>query len=258
MNSENINWVIPHERLSLSKGEIHIWKIALDDPALKPEDLYNDILSEDERERADRFRFSEYGNRFIAARACLRKILGTYCNTKPSDIVFEYNEHGKPGIPEGSNLEEIQFNLSHSGDLALCAITKERAVGIDIEFLRQVTRPEKILERFFSDRERAYYYSQPESMKIRAFLKLWTIKEALSKALGTGFSSQLKEIDLSPALESSFPARASISQTNDSGIWSILQITPCDGYLGGLAYRGGAKQIRYFLARSESRREIVP
>lgn len=248
MNSESANWVIPNERLSLSKGEIHLWKIALDDPALKPEDLYNDILSEDEKERAGRFRFAEYGNRFVAARAYLRKILGVYCNAKPSDIVFKYNEHGKPGIPEGSNPGEIQFNLSHSGDLALCALTKKSAVGIDIEFLRQVTRPEKILERFFSDRERAYYHSQPESMKIRAFLKLWTIREALSKALGTGFSSQLKEIDLSPALESSFPARASITQTNESGIWSILQIAPCDGYIGGLAYEGDAKQIRYFLA----------
>jgi 4'-phosphopantetheinyl transferase len=247
VSTENANWSAPQDPLSLDRDEIHVWKIALEDPALKQVDLYNRILSEDERERAGRLRFSIYRNRFVAAHAGLRKLLGRYCNAEAGDIVFEYNEHGKPAIPAGSNPGEIQFNLSHSGNIALCAITKKSTVGIDIEFLRQVARVEKILDRFFHDRERRYYYSQPEGMRNTAFLMLWTVREAYSKAMGKGISSGLKEVDLSPAFEYPPHEAASISRTNDSETWSIVQIAPGSGYVGALAYEGGAKRVSFFL-----------
>jgi 4'-phosphopantetheinyl transferase len=247
VNSETENWTALRDRPSLNTDEIHLWKIALDDPAPKPDVLYNEILSEDEKNRARGFRYSEYRGRFVTGRAYLRKLLGTYLNTDPRDIFFEYNEHGKPEIPARSNPGEIEFNLAHSRNLALFAFTKNTAVGIDIEFVRQVMRPEKILERFFPEGERNYYHSQPETMKMLTFLKLWTIREAYSKAVGTGFSSKHKEIDLLPALKGSLPASASISHTKHPGKWSILEIAPGAGYIGAVAYRGDAKRICYFL-----------
>jgi 4'-phosphopantetheinyl transferase len=248
VNSESVNWTDPRDGISINQDEIHLWKIALDDSSPKPEVLYNEILSEDEKERADRLRFAEYRERFVTARAYLRKILGTYLNTNPGDIVFEYNEHGKPEIPARSNPRQIQFNLTHSRNLALCALTIDSAVGVDLEFARQVMRPEKILERFFHEGERNYYDSQPRTMKTLTFFKLWTIREAYSKAVGTGFSSQLKEIDLSLALTGPPPARVSLSHSKHPGIWSIMEIAPGEGYIGAVAYRGDAKEISYFLA----------
>lgn len=248
VNSVSVNWNRPPGTLTLSEGEIHVWRIALDDPALKPEDLFKDILSEEEKQRAVRLRFSEYRNKFINARSCLRKILGNYLKTHPKEIVFECNEYGKPAIPAESNPDEIKFNLTHSRNLALCAVAKKIDVGIDVEFVRHVMRPDRILERFFSENERELYNSRPETMKIRAFFKLWTIKEAYSKALGTGFTSRLKGADLSSVLRDASPACALVSLREGEGKWSILQIAPDGEHIGALALRGEMKKISYFLA----------
>lgn len=248
VNSVSADWNRPPGILTLNEGEIHVWKIALDDPALKPEYLFKDVLSEDEKQRAGRFSFSEYRNKSVSARGCLRKILGNYLKTHPKEIVFEYNEYGKPAIPAESNPDEIKFNLTHSRNLALCAVAKKSDVGIDVEFVRHVMRPDKILERFFSEGEREFYNSRPETMKIRAFFSLWTIKEAYSKAVGTGLSSRSRETDLSSVVKGASPARVPITLKVGAGKLSILQIAPGDGYTAALASRGDVRKISYFLA----------
>ena len=233
---------------TISEGEIHLWQITLDDPLVNPDNLYNEVLSEDEKERASWFRFSEYRSKFITARGHLRKILGRYLKTRPEEIVFAYNEYGKPGIPAGSNRQKINFNLSHSRDIALCAIAADYEVGIDIEYVRRVMRSEKILERFFSPGETEYYHSCPANMRERAFMTLWTMKEAYSKAVGTGFTSNLKELDLSPALTGTSPSRVSVPRGDGMEKWSIYTFTPFNEYAASLALKGEAHGVSYFPA----------
>jgi hypothetical protein len=98
---------------------------------------FSGILSDDERSRADKFYFNRDRRRFIVARAGLRIILGRYLGIEPEQLRFHYNRYGKPSLSGHSGEDELRFNVSHSRDLALHAITREGNVGIDVEHLRE-------------------------------------------------------------------------------------------------------------------------
>lgn len=233
----------------LSEGDVHVWEIALDDPALKTGGPFGDILSEDEKTRASRLIPGVLRDRFVTARVYMRIILGRYLDMPPGGIGFEYNKHGKPALPAGVNLKNISFNLSHSRSLALCAVTVGGEIGIDVEYPRRVLKAEKILERFFSRGEREYYRCSPEAEKERAFMSLWTIKEAYSKALGRGLSSDLRNIDLSPVLSGESVSRGSVRPDNGpDGIWTIHRFRPGDEYVAALALNGEASSINRYSA----------
>jgi len=179
----------------------------------------------------------------------MRIILGRYLDIPPGEIRLEYNRHGKPAILPELNMKNISFNLSHSGSLALCAVTVNAAIGIDVEYSRPVLRAEKILDRFFSEGEREYYRSQPETVKECAFMNLWTLREAYSKALGRGLSSDLRDIDLSPALAGDSASSASLRLGNGTEeTWTIHRFSPGDGYIAALASNGKASVIRRYTA----------
>lgn len=243
MNSIGASEENTQSAFALSEDEVHIWEIALDHPVADPRELFNRVLSEDEKERALRLRLPDYRDRFVTARGHLRIILGRYLNIEPADITFEYNEYGKPCIPAEANLKKISFNLSHSRDLALCAVASKREVGIDVEYIRPVMRPLRILERFFSPGEREYYLSRPEAMRTRAFMSLWTIKEAYSKAVGRGFSSGLKDLDFSHDLVNAPHPHAPIRLEKPNGKWTILRFDPVHDYIAALAIKGEAVRI---------------
>ena len=229
---------------ALREGEVHIWEITLDDPAFKTGDFFGEVLSGDERSRASRLIAGVYRDRFVTARGCMRIILGRYLEMPPGGIRFEYNKHGKPALSAEANPKSLRFNLSHSRSLALFAVTVTGEIGIDLEYPRRVLRAEKILERFFSEAEREYYRSRTETEKERAFMSLWTIKEAYSKALGKGLSSQLRDVDLSPTLSDDATSRASVH--NDNGpeeIWTLHRFRPRDEYVATLAVKGEASVI---------------
>ena len=237
-----------HAVRTISDGEVHVWEIALDHPAINPVYLFNEVLSDEERARASRLGLSVHRDKFVTARGYLRIILGRYLNIRPADIEFEYNEHGKPGIAAESDTKKISFNLTHSRNLALCAVAAKGAVGIDVEYIRPVLKPEKILERFFSPGEMEYYQSSPEIIRNRAFMSLWTIKEAYSKAVGRGFSSALKGLDLSPVLGGTSQAAASIRLEGSNENWTILQIDTGNDYIAALAFKGDPPGISRFIA----------
>lgn len=245
VNSFSGNRENPHVLPDISEGKIHVWEIALDNPAVGPQELFKHVLSEDEKERAMRLGLTDYRDRFVTARGYLRTILGRYLNIRPASIEFEYNERGKPGLPAESNQKGINFNISHSRSLALCAVGVQAAVGVDVEYVRGVMRPEKILERFFSPGEREYYHSSPDTTKDRSFMSLWTIKEAYSKAVGTGFSSGLKDLDFSSVIKSP-DVSSRLEILNER--WTILRLDPGNDYIGALAHRGEVSEIIHFIA----------
>ncbi|MGE5374287.1 MAG: 4'-phosphopantetheinyl transferase family protein, partial [Bacteroidota bacterium] len=111
--------------------------------------------SSDEQARADRFRFEQERRRFIVGRGTLRVILGRYLNSTPEKIKFTYHANGKPSLSNGLLQTELRFNLSHSGDMALLAVTQNREVGIDIETLRSNLDAGKLANQYFSPSERA-------------------------------------------------------------------------------------------------------
>lgn len=145
------------------------------------------ILSADERARAGRFFFEHLQRRYTLARAALRVLAGRHLSRAPESLPIAYAGHGKPRLPDS----RLQFNLSHSGDLAAYAFSNDVEVGIDIEQIRPVSDRRSIARRFFSAREcRALEEEEPAGGDA-AFFRCWTRKEAYIKAIGAGLSVPL-------------------------------------------------------------------
>lgn len=170
--------------ISLDRNEVHIWQAELsDDPSSLV--LFYAFLQPEERDKADRFHFERDRNKYIAARAILRELLGWYLEKNPATVCLRNNEQGKPMLVPPDNVN-LHFNLSHSGKLALFAFCIGYPVGIDLEFMQPGRDFEEIVGNFFSTGEISYFRTLAPQDKPAAFYSMWTLKEAYVKALGTG------------------------------------------------------------------------
>ncbi len=180
----------------LGPDEVHVRIASLDRPQSEMK-YFQDILAEEEINRANRFHFHRDGERFIAGRGLLRVILSSYMGVSPGEIIFTYSSHGKPGLKRQDGRVAIEFNLAHSGAMAIFAITQDRAVGVDIELIQADFPVEDVATKFFSVAELATLQALPRKLRVEAFFKCWTRKEAFIKALGDGLSCPLADFDVS-------------------------------------------------------------
>lgn len=180
----------------LADDEVHIWRIFTD----RPTELarLRQTLSEDERAKADRFRFERDRRRCVLRRAALRKILADYLGTRPEQIEFSYGRQGKPELAVPFSSSGYQFNLSFSGELALCAVAR-RPLGIDLEQERLVENAALVAKHFFTVGEIAVQSAAENPNQV--FLRHWTRKEALMKATGSGLAVPLNSFDVSQLSE---------------------------------------------------------
>jgi len=244
MNRVSEIWDKGPGTFELSENLVHIWKARIEDSALDIEKLHMEILSQDEKKRAVRLKSAKDKKRFIASRAFLRKSLSKYLDTSPSEIKFIYNKFGKPSLDPEYHPQNIRFNLSHSKNLALYAITKNREIGIDVEYIRCVDKADKIVGRFFSKDEGEFYYSQPKNKKNWAFFTLWTRKEAYSKARGMGIGLPTREFDLELSPHN-LGHTNNIRAKNKESKWSLIDIEIDSEYLAALATEGNDFKISY-------------
>lgn len=150
-------------------------------------------LSVDELSRMEKFHFEKHRNHFIVARGILRELLAGYLNQSPRNIVFSYTEYGRPYI----NNVDLNFNLSHSDDCILYAITQNQRVGIDVEKLKAEIDYLSIAEEFFTKNEYAKLKNIPIEEQCLAFYRCWTRKEAYVKTMGQGLSYPLNQVEVS-------------------------------------------------------------
>ncbi|WP_198263492.1 4'-phosphopantetheinyl transferase family protein [sulfur-oxidizing endosymbiont of Gigantopelta aegis] len=179
----------------LDKKVIDIWLCQLSDLENKNA-LFLEQLSTEEQARSARFKFAIHRNRFISSHGFMRTVLANYLHIRPQQIEYKKGDQGKPSLanPEAGLIE---FNLSHTEDLAILAISKASAVGIDIEHNDRKTDWQGICKRFFTVSEQDALSVLPEEAQGRAFFDLWTRKEAYMKVLGTGLSLSPTEFTLS-------------------------------------------------------------
>ena len=184
-------------------GEVHVWQAGL---AASPEDVarLQAGLSDDERARAARFLFDRHRRRFVVARATLRAMLARYTGRPAASLVFEYGPHGKPALVGAG---DVRFIVAHWDELAVYAVTRGAAVGVDVERLREVHEADRIAERFFSVPERDELRALPEASRSAGFFTCWTRKEAYVKARGEGLAHPLDAFAVSATPSS--PARLS-------------------------------------------------
>ena len=205
-------------------------------------------LSDDERQRADRFVFERDRRRFIVARAELRKLLAARLGMQPQSVEFRYGVRGKPALADGCAESGLRFNLSHAGDVAAYAFSWGREIGIDIESIRVIPDAEEIAARFFSRRENEAYRGLDPDDKPLGFFNCWTRKEAFVKALGDGLSYPLDRFDVT--LSPGNPARIlRVEDTLGSDCaWSLHSFPPAAGLTGAIVVQKLASELASGLA----------
>jgi 4'-phosphopantetheinyl transferase len=234
MTSLDDLWRPPPEELTLLSAEVHVWRACLDPTASCVERLQCS-LSPDELQRAARFHFPRDQRRFTVARGVLRDILSRYLGVPPSELRFRYSSYGKPALANGFDDRGVCFNVSHSHEMALFAVTCGREVGVDIEYLGREIGGEEIAEHFFSARERANLRELPAEAKHEAFFNCWTRKEAYIKAHGEGLSLPLDQFDVSLAPGEPVALLATHNDPREASRWSLQALTPGANYVAALA-----------------------
>lgn len=176
---------------------VQLWQV----PLTVPDEVrarYFVCLSDDEKLKAQRFRFERDRTHFIVARGTLRHMLGIQFARSPQSVQFCYGEYGKPSIiPTASSADspcDFHFNLSHSGELALCVLGGQRLVGVDVEVVRPIDRLDGMMSRCLGEWEREKVAIAPNPTQ--SFLQHWTCKEAYLKAIGKGLSQSMQSIEV--------------------------------------------------------------
>jgi 4'-phosphopantetheinyl transferase len=214
--------------------DVHVCAAHLDLP-LETLARFASILSEEEQERAARFRFETHHNRFVAGRAVLRSILAAHLDCAPDELDFNYGPNGKPALSGRLAQSGIFFNLAHSEDLALIAVTRVGPIGVDVERIRPMSEADDLVERFFSARENTLFQTLPEDQKCAAFFNLWTRKEAWLKATGEGIGDSLNRVEVT-FLPGESPQFLALPQ--ESGVfnnWALRDLAPANGFVGAVA-----------------------
>lgn len=221
--------MVPPTNLALPVQEVHVWRTHLEREPSKLQ-AWRHLLSADEQQRADRFRFQSDRDRFIAGRAILRSLLGRYLNLAPQHLQFCYEPKGKPYL-QTSIGQPLQFNLSHSQAWMLCAITRQHRVGIDLECMRPVSDLEQLTERFFSSQEHRAIQALPAEQRQAAFFRYWTCKEAILKAIGQGLGG-LSAVEISLAEDQ---AELVSLRAEPSTAWYLHSLIPVSDYIAAIA-----------------------
>ena len=228
----------------LAGNEIHVWATSL---AVEPAFLEKsaNTLAPDEKDRAQRFKFDLHRNRYIAGRGALRAILAQYLPLHPAQLRFDYLANGKPVLTEEFASAGIHFNLAHTGDLALAAITRIGPLGVDVECVRPVKDVDDLVARFFSPRENELFQKVPAVEKPAAFFNLWTRKEALLKATGEGITRSLRLVEVSflpgePARLLAISGDAKVAEQ-----WEMREFAPAQGFVGAVAIQWGTSNTQH-------------
>ena len=228
---------------SLPHGDVHVWTSHVESRLDELRRLRS-VLSSDECQRADRFKFERHQRAFIVARATLREVLASYLHLAPQDVAFVYGEHGKPALASA----DVQFNTSHSGDRIVIAVTRAAQVGVDIEHHRPVGYLE-LAERFFSQREVDVLRALDAENLATMFYRCWTRKEAYVKARGQGLSLPLR--DFAVSLTTGVSPALVWNREGDSELerWELHPLALDPDYTVAVVVERRVKELRGFECR---------
>jgi 4'-phosphopantetheinyl transferase len=226
-------------RPELLPGEIHIWSIRLDPPEQQVAQ-HRRLLSDDERARADRFRFDQHRRQYTVGRGALRTLLASYLGSRPELIRFSYGPRGKPFLDPSlaGGADGLQFNLSNSSEMALVGFVRGTEIGVDVEYLKPMPDCEQISERFFSASEREVLRKLPQDVKEEGFFNCWTRKEAYLKAVGEGLAAPLDSFDVTLAPGDPPRMLTLEGDAERAARWYLQHFRPAEQYIGALAIEG--------------------
>ena len=221
-------------------GEVHVWHArwaAADEPALRAWAL--PVVSAAEHARAERRATAPLRLRQLAASAMTRTVLARYLDAEPAALAFEAGAHGKPGLARPA-WRWLRYNLSHSGDAIALAVAVGREVGVDVECVVALPDAERLAERFFTAGERAIVLAHSVGhARQRVFYRLWTLKEAYLKGVGTGITVPLATAEVELGKTGARLARGTgATRQDDPPPWSLSELALAPDVVGAVAVAG--------------------
>lgn len=240
MTAGSQEWRPGLPRGPLSPDIVAVWRIPMETHRpLLPFEWQS--LSLDERERADRFKFDEPRIRLVRCRHALRSLLGNWLAINPCDLRFEYGAYGKPsvqGVPCAPS-----FNVSHSHDWGLIAITATGDLGIDVERIEPRTSWNGLARRFYSPREFAQLEALAPAQQLEGFYRTWTGKEAFIKAIGRGLSFPLANFSVQGDPNQSPQLLAVDDDPSAASTWQMENVSPADRYAATVTWNGASRTV---------------
>jgi 4'-phosphopantetheinyl transferase len=226
----------------LDGRSVHVYAVRLDAPEAVAAQ-FDPLLAPDERERAARFRFDHLRRSYTVARGALRVLLGRYLGADPAGIGFLYGSKGKPRLPPPA---PVEFNVSHSGTLAVYAFTRDGELGVDVEQIRPLADMQGIAARFFCAEESVELMALASAVRTQAFFLCWTRKEAYLKAMGDGLSVPLDgfRVTLRPGEPASMVHLAQDAAA--AAAWTLHDLSLAPEYAAALAYRDAPRPLVVF------------
>ena len=227
----------------LGDNEVHVLSIGLDVDSGAIHELAA-CVTQQEREQAKKYRHPRDQDRFLAARAWLRQILGAYTGIAPARLRFVAGPQGKPALADAGAAQSLRFNLSHSKHRALVGLVHHRDIGVDIELQREIPECEDIVRSRFAAGEIAQWLAMPPEQRTDAFFSCWTRKEAYVKALGGGLSMDLHafEVSIDPKLSVCSLHIAGSSALRNQ--WTLWGLQPVAGFRAAVAVGGNGLALR--------------
>ena len=217
-------------------GDVHIWLARLDLAESSVQQL-RALLSDDEQKRAARFRFERDRRRFVAARGLLRSVISRYLKRPPEEIQFLYEPAGKPYLAFPGNEPRLQFNISHSHEMALIGLSLDDRIGVDIEFKNPARATLDLARHFFAPEEISALDRLPVEAQCDAFFAIWTRKEAYIKGRGEGIALGLDTFAVTAAGEHPRLIRSSHG-ADETERWRFWNIDAGPAYAAAITVEG--------------------
>lgn len=187
-------------------------------------------LTGDERRHVARLRFPHLRRRAERSRALLRLVLGAIRGEPPLAVPIRTGGYGKPWCPGGP-----AFNVSHADEDWLLALTPEGRLGVDIERVRPLDDLDAVAGMNFSEREREALARVPQAVRLRAFYRCWTRKEALVKAMGGGLNLPLQQFSVTMTGGGGNCLTELWLPGESQAAWQILPALDTDGRVAAVA-----------------------
>jgi 4'-phosphopantetheinyl transferase len=229
------------ERLRLSPGHVDVVSCRLDLAAAAVDELGR-LLEPAETARARRFRSEDARRAHVIARGRLRQLLAAVLDRPPDTLPLTVAAGGKLALG-GDDAGRVRFNVAHSGALALCALTRDDDVGVDVERVRDDVEIADVARRFLAPEESRGLLALPSAARRECFFACWTRKEAVVKAMGDGLARALDSFVVSVG-----PGPAAVLSTDPTlgapEEWSLLPVPLEPGYQATVALRRPGATLR--------------
>jgi len=214
-------------------NEIHIWWFEVDRLQSYVDRFYQ-ILNQDEQERAGRYKTELLRARNIVAWGVLKKLISNYTTLRPDEVMFTHNRYGKPELSPHLCSSGLQFNMSHTNGMGVVALAKNNPVGVDIEEVRELHDLDDLVEFCLSSYEKSWFSCIPGDMLLRVFYQLWTAKEAFLKAIGTGLSFPMMEVEFTLKSNDELKLYRVKEEAASPVLWRLFSLEQPPNYAGFL------------------------